>query len=290
MAKMFYSLTEAAERLGKTEDEIKQLAAGGSLQVFRDRDKIMFKLEEVDKLAGGPAASELSGTSIPLQDSGDTDALGTAAGGTGTSLGNDTAGASGTGPSDGISVFDADEIDAADPMAQTQVTQPGGGDSSLMLESVGSGSGLLDLTRESDDTSLGAELLDEIYPGDSAADTKVGALPGASGSFEGGEEGALGEGAIEIDGVTPAGGAVAAYDDEIYDPAGSFMGVGVLLVALVSLVVALIVLVHAVADVGDSIVPLVTRDANTLYMYGGGLIAAVLVFGLIGFFIGRARE
>ena len=35
----------------------------------------------------------------------------------------------------------------------------------LSLESVGSGSGLLDLTRESDDTSLGAELLDEIYPG-----------------------------------------------------------------------------------------------------------------------------
>ena len=33
---------------------------------------------------------------------------------------------------------------------------------------MGSGSGLLDLTRESDDTSLGAELLDEIAPGASA--------------------------------------------------------------------------------------------------------------------------
>ena len=34
---------------------------------------------------------------------------------------------------------------------------------------IGSGSGILDLTKESDDTSLGAELLDEIYSGDSDA-------------------------------------------------------------------------------------------------------------------------
>jgi hypothetical protein len=34
----------------------------------------------------------------------------------------------------------------------------------LNLDGVGSGSALLDLTRESDDTSLGAELLDEIAP------------------------------------------------------------------------------------------------------------------------------
>jgi hypothetical protein len=47
-------------------------------------------------------------------------------------------------------------------MAQTNITA-GIGDQ-VSLEGVGSGSGLLDLTRESDDTSLGAELLDEITP------------------------------------------------------------------------------------------------------------------------------
>jgi hypothetical protein len=46
-------------------------------------------------------------------------------------------------------------------MAQTAAPGLGGGPD-LNLEGVGSGSGLLDLTRESDDTSLGAEILDEI--------------------------------------------------------------------------------------------------------------------------------
>ena len=35
----------------------------------------------------------------------------------------------------------------------------------IATEGVGSGSGLLDLTRESDDTSLGAEVLDNIADG-----------------------------------------------------------------------------------------------------------------------------
>jgi len=64
----------------------------------------------------------------------------------------------------GVSVFDEDELDeSADPLAKTSMGGTSGGTG---LEGVGSGSGLLDLTRESDDTSLGAELLDEIYPGD----------------------------------------------------------------------------------------------------------------------------
>lgn len=65
----------------------------------------------------------------------------------------------------GVSVFDDDEVEQdADPLAQTVVS--GGSGGLLGVDSTGSGSGLLDLTRESDDTSLGAELLDEIYPAD----------------------------------------------------------------------------------------------------------------------------
>ncbi len=54
----------------------------------------------------------------------------------------------------------------ADPMAKTLMT---GGDEHLGLDGSGGGSGLLDLTRESDDTSLGAELLEGIDMGDTAA-------------------------------------------------------------------------------------------------------------------------
>jgi len=93
--------------------------------------------------------------------------------------------------STGISVFDAGEVDEADPMAATIVTQPGISDDDLSLDSVGSGSGLLDLTRESDDTSLGAELLDEIYPtggsaaGESISDSRMDTAAGSSGVFDG---------------------------------------------------------------------------------------------------------
>ncbi len=63
----------------------------------------------------------------------------------------------------GINVFGDDTHMSADPMAQTAM--PGAGSmADLNLEGIGSGSGLLDLTRESDETSLGAELLDEISP------------------------------------------------------------------------------------------------------------------------------
>src|SRR3954452_13018129 len=73
----------------------------------------------------------------------------------------------------GINVL-GDTASGADPMAQTAISG-GGVTDQVNLEGVGSGSGLLDLTRESDDNSLGAELLDEIAPGGSSKrGTKVG--------------------------------------------------------------------------------------------------------------------
>ena len=65
----------------------------------------------------------------------------------------------------GVNVLgDSDEaMEMIDPMAQTELA-PDLADQ-VDLDSGSSGSGLLDLTREADDTSLGAELLDEIYPG-----------------------------------------------------------------------------------------------------------------------------
>lgn len=63
---------------------------------------------------------------------------------------------------EGASIFDESdfEVEGADPMAKTQVAPSL--DEQIAMEGVGSGSGLLDLTRESDDTSLGAEILEHI--------------------------------------------------------------------------------------------------------------------------------
>lgn len=86
--------------------------------------------------------------------------------------GSGLSGLSGTGggSKSGINVL-GDDADA-DPMAQTAIN-PAIADQ-LNIEGMGSGSGLLDLTRESDNTSLGA-VLDEIPAGGSRAAETVGA-------------------------------------------------------------------------------------------------------------------
>src|SRR5207248_2900072 len=99
--------------------------------------------------------------------------------GVGSASGTGLSGSAGGRGSSGINVF-GEDTERVDPMAQTAISSsPSVAD--LNLEGVGSGSGLLDLTRESDDTSLGAELLDEISPGkrpvsppDTGAMTAVG--------------------------------------------------------------------------------------------------------------------
>ncbi len=111
MAKMFYSLDEAAAKLGKTAAEVREMASRGQLQEFRDRERLMFKREQVDLLAGG---GEDDGV-IPLADSGELDPP----------LSPASSGSSiGVSPKEqtGISIFDADATDESDPSAVTRVT------------------------------------------------------------------------------------------------------------------------------------------------------------------------
>lgn len=307
MAKMFYTLEEASERLGLDPAAIKEMAASGKLQQFRDRDKLMFKRDQVDSLAGGDESSAGSSLGIPLTDPGpdDTDAI---------SLADDSMLGGGE-PEDpkeatGISVFDAGEVEPADPMAQTQVTQPTIDDEELALESVGSGSGLLDLTRESDDTSLGAELLDEIYPGggdtnaSSSADFGLESSVGSSGVFEGAlsmETGASGPSGLENLGETDPGsmdlgstvGSSGAggmmYVAEESDPAGSAMGAGLLLGATVALIIALVVVVAAIAGSRSALTSMLVTDgsASNVMFLCLGLAVVSGVLGVLGFVIGK---
>jgi len=50
MAGMFYSLQEAAEKLNKTEEQLKEIVQGGKLREFRDGPNLLFKIEEVEAL------------------------------------------------------------------------------------------------------------------------------------------------------------------------------------------------------------------------------------------------
>lgn len=173
MAKPFYSLEEVVAKLGKSEDDVKQLVRDGTLREFRDAGKIFFKSEDVDRIAGGGDEVTLEPVDEPLP------SLGDMKGGTsvlGLEPMEETPAPTAKPPaaeddtvisSSGIGVFDDDELEIdADPMAKTQITEATS--DRVSLEGSAGGSGLLDLTRESDDTSLG-ELLDEIYPGEEDA-------------------------------------------------------------------------------------------------------------------------
>jgi len=339
MAKMFYTLDEAAEKLGVSVDQVKEMANSGKLQQFRDRDKLMFKREHVDallnnddstislsddslsgtSLAGDSLGgtnisgdslldgSSMTGSSIPLADSGiipladssDTDAI---------SLSSDDSHA-GTpskkgGRSDdprertGISVFDAGEVEPVDPSAQTVVTNTVGADEELALESVGSGSGLLDLTRESDDTSLGAELLDEIYPGgNDGSDAKIDTTTGASGVFDGAatiEPSASGLENLQQTSIAAGmpGGAtfVEVPVSEPSDPSGSGLALGGMIAAAICLVLVFIVVISAINGVNNQITSLFTASSSSLWTYTGILLGVSIVFMVAGFFIGKTQE
>ncbi len=413
MAKMFYNLEEVAQVLGLDTDQVKQMVSDGKLQQFRDRDKLMFKRDQVDKLAaaGGSLPAEESGE-ISLEDTaetpvGETDALtlessGPAAGQSGSSISleledtsaslkNDDTDAlpaiteesakEGTGSSMGIvmedtgikvtppthkedsgpleldleetggpvpakkppsksatgmSIFESGDSGAGtDAMAKTQIARAIGGgdeplavepDEDLALESVGSGSGLLDLTRETDDTSLGAvELLEDegqetglegtaagssagTAAGASSAGTIGEALPGsATGVFESGgtevegeapeslEEGAEGEaegevGEEEAEEFAPlVSGSAAA---EAWDPVGDAWSGATLLGVFAVLVVTTIV---AFGGLQGQVLMLTRKFVSgpnpmqTLWMYLGAMLGGLVVLLLAGFFIGRSR-
>lgn len=289
MAKMFYTIEEAADKLGKNPDQVKQMAEDGQLQQFRDRDKVMFKVDQVDKLAGGQTGGETG--EIPMAGGGsseDTDAIDLAG-----EL--DTDHAKPKKPDEdaksqtGVSVFDADEVDAADPMAQTVVSSSYASDEEdLALESVGSGSGLLDLTRESDDTSLGAELLEEIYPAGGSDEKMSEGGSGFEGIFDaaGGVESAP-SGLSEVDtaaGAEPAGVQTVVVA-EPHDPAGSGWTAGLLLGAFAALIIASVVVVTSMLGVTAQ---LTTQIAEGWTMWVGILAGGSLVLALIGLMIGKA--
>lgn len=280
MAKMFYSLDEAADKLNVSEGEIRKMVSTGQIQEFRDGEKLLFKVEQINLLAGeGEEEEELIPLAEPV-DEPDEEAGGVPLveddsgldieGGSSIGLHDSSQGYSPE--SSGISVFDADDVDTADPSELTHISETAGAEE-LNFETVGSGSGLLDLTQESDDTSLGAELLDEIYPGEDAVDVPAS----ASGLFE------SEEGADADHGAMPVMAMAAA---EPLDRVWSGASMGLLFGALVALVVGVIVVVTALLGASPAIVPMIS-DMNAMLMYGGGLVGLMILLAVVGAVIGK---
>ncbi len=268
MAKMFYTMAEVCQKLDKTEDEITEMVRTGQIQEFRDRDKLMFKVEQIELLAGGE--EDTAEVHLDLDDP---------SGGSGVALQESAIGLADSREGTGISVFDTDHggEDAAD-----QTDAPDDAQEELDLEAVGSGSGLLDLTRESDETSLGAELLEEVY----SSEEKVEIPAHASGLFE--AAGQVDQGPDDA-AVTPAGVSMPLVV-EAYDGGGSGLGAGLLIGAIASLVCVGIVGIVGTRGATPDLATTFASSPSSLWMWVGGLLGITLILGLIGLFIGKASE
>jgi hypothetical protein len=233
MAGMFYSLHEAAEKLKKTEEELKQLVKQGKLREFRDGAHLLFKIDEVEVLMADtsimtPALAqessvpeisepELPEMEIPQEETPEpvTPLAGTEPAVTPEAMPpemevpaqaeqpadieeillapetgipitpGELTDADTALTSEGISVLGETDRDyqmtddtMAETIGSTETTGATGATPEPSLEEIegdvsmdtfGSGSGLLDLSLQADDTSLGA-ILDEIYTTEGAKD------------------------------------------------------------------------------------------------------------------------
>ncbi len=266
MAKMFYTLEEAAKKLGVSAEKVREMASSGQLQEFRDRDKLVFKREQVDLLGGGDEPD----ATIPLADSGelplamDESKAGSSAG----SVSGGTVGS--TKERSGISIFEPEEGEDVDPSAQTQVTPSGLG--GTLGDPNASGSGLMGLAQEADDTSLGGNLLDDAYGG------------GGGGGGEGGQGGALFEPAgvaSDVSGGMGGGGVLVMA--EPYDGPGSGL-VGGLAFGMVAVLAVMLAGVLGALTGGS---PIMALFAENLWMWVGIMAALPVVGGVVGFLIGR---
>jgi len=295
--KPFYSMDEVCAKLGKSQEQIKALVREGVLREFRDAGKVFFKAEDIDKLAGAAAAGSKEDTGEvllepavdlePLPSVEDMPVLSESSSGGTSIIGleplpeeveetpakkkGDTA------VPRGVGVFSDEELEAdADPMAKTQITT--GAVDQITLEGAGSGSGLLDLAREADDTALGADLLDEIYPGEEEVAPAATEEPEAEAAAPAAEEQpleAVEGGEVVLPTIVPTG-----------DPyEGMFTGL---------LVGGLVVMGLAASVVGgllQGFVPDYGRflgDGKTFFFFlGGALLTAVLAL-IAGWFIGKA--
>jgi excisionase family DNA binding protein len=247
MAKMFYTLDEAAQKLGVSADEVRAMVSRGQLQEFRDRDRLMFKVEQVDLLAGEkdegdiPLASDLEPLSLS---------------GSGTGLAADTAK-----EQTGISIFEADETETADPSAVTRVSPSVAG-----MAAGGSGVGM---AQEGSGMGAASEVLDERF----GTPAPASALPAESGSIF---EGAAAE---------PPVATLPLLSQEIYDAKGSGLVGGLALGTMVACLLGLSTVILAMVSTPGS--GMLADMGGMAFILAGSALAVGLIGGGIGFAMGR---
>jgi hypothetical protein len=307
MAGTFYTLHEAMEKLGKSEQDIRDFIKQGKIREYRDGAKVLYKQDEVDKLsnesdvidiiADSEAPLELEKTAeIQLEPDEDSQKKKPASeGGFGLSQMGDLTEADTNVGTLGINVLGGTDDQykiTADTHAETKAVnleEIESLDADANLESAGSGSGLLDLSLQADDTSLGAVLDDilptgpdipaqaEAAPVDFAKEadglmkdivtepTEAEAMPVAAAAGEAAPAISM---APQLVAVTPV------------DPSTAIYGV-MMFVPLAALILASIATAGGMQNVLPSVVKLLTYSGIADFNWGFILVAVLLLLVLI---------
>ncbi len=294
MAGMFYSLQEAAAKLNKTEEEVKEIIKQGRLREFRDGSNLLFKVDEVEALMSDTNIASLKGASAKAKEVTEEDEISLAPEPSeGPAEESEAAGADTTAMTgEGIDVLgetDGDYKLADDTLGETKVvpegsladdtlseTKAASGEASLEeieedvnLDTFGSGSGLLDLSLQADDTSLGG-ILDEIYTPEGEEAAEASAVEVAAEA----EQLMPDEGLAEPEPGPGAPAIVQAYAEPAPDVISNAFGL-MLFLPLLAIVYTAIV---AVAGFNNMMPAILTAIQGLIWYIA---IGAVIVAGLI---------
>ena len=285
MAKMYYSEEETCQALGVDLDGLMELVNSARLQMYQDGAKHVYKTDDVDALVqetGVEAPAPREGE-IEISPAGDTAAH------PGTLRKEDT-----VITAEGISIFDDEdlEIDEADPMAETQVAPSL--DDQIALDGVGSGSGLLDLTRESDDTSLGAEVVDHIDMEGSGISSRIsGGISGISSGLSSGLGSSLDEGGLDTLSTVPAESTGYPHTTtepptfiEAIDPSSGLYGGLLVGSALIILIVTATTLTAQQGIVSGFLAALQKNLMIVLVV----MVVITIIAALVGYLLGKAFQ
>jgi len=308
MAGMFYSLKEVAAKLNKTEEEVKEIIKQGRLREFRDGPNLLFKVDEVEALMSDTsiAASRKTPAKAKEVTKEDEISLAPEPGEDSTEKGEPSGADTTSTDGEGIDVLgeaDGDYKLADDTLGETQIVPDEGslaGDTlggtkasseasleeieeDVNLDTFGSGSGLLDLSLQADDTSLGG-ILDEIYTPE-GEEGKEGA---------GGAEASAVEVAAEAEQLMPDGGfaeseigvgapaIIQAYAEPAPDIISNAFGIMLFLPLLAIIYTAIV----AVAGFNNMMPAALTAIQRIIwYIVIGAVLAAGLVVG-VAFILG----
>jgi hypothetical protein len=309
---MFYSLQEVAAKLNKTEEEVKEIIRQGRLREFRDGPNLLFKVDEVEALMSDTSIAASRKASAKAKQVTEEDEISLAPESSegpdeeSEPSGADTTATAGKGI-DVLGEADGDYKLADDTLSETKIvpdegslddtlgaTKAASGEASLEeiegdvnLDTFGSGSGLLDLSLQADDTSLGG-ILDEIYTpeGEEGKEGKEGAEASAVEVTAEAEQLIPDEGLAEPEPGPEAPAIAQVYAEPAPDVISNAFGI-MLFLPLLAIVYTAIV---AVAGFNNMMPAILTAIQRLIwYIVIGAVLAAGLIVGVAFMLSGKGK-